>query len=70
MLYVHVAQSHPRPLPVHMSDAATGEVDPDLRALLMLGARATDTGITAVRPWDLRAPRRGKGVAKVAEAGA
>jgi integrase len=39
MLYVHVAEAHPRELPEHVRDAASSETDPDRRILSMLGAR-------------------------------
>jgi len=38
MLYVHVAEAHPRELPEHVQ-AACSETDPDRRILSMLGAR-------------------------------
>jgi len=39
MLYVHVAEAHPRELPEHVQQAACTETDPDRRILSMLGAR-------------------------------
>jgi integrase len=39
MLYVHVAEAHPRELPEHVQQAACTETDPDRRILAMLGAR-------------------------------
>lgn len=39
MLYVHVAESHPRELPEHVNEAALTESDPDRRILAMLAAR-------------------------------
>jgi hypothetical protein len=39
MLYVHVAEAHPRELPEHVRDAACTESDPDRRILAMLAAR-------------------------------
>ena len=39
MLYVHVAEAHPRELPEHVQQAACSETDPDRRILSMLGAR-------------------------------
>lgn len=63
LLYVHVAQAHPRPLPAHMAEAGLGEIDSELRALRILGARAAQIGTNTSKPWDLRAPRRGTGVA-------
>jgi hypothetical protein len=39
MLYVHVAESHPRELPDHVKEAAATESDPDRRILAMLAAR-------------------------------
>ena len=39
MLYVRVAEAHPRELPEYVRDAASSETDPDRRILSMLGAR-------------------------------
>ncbi len=39
MLYVHVAEAHPRELPEHVQEAAFSVTDPDRRILAMLGAR-------------------------------
>ena len=39
MLYVHVAEAHPRELPEHVQQAARSETDPDRRILAMLSAR-------------------------------
>jgi hypothetical protein len=39
MRYVHVAAEHQRPTPPEVLQAAVGELDPDRRILLMLGAR-------------------------------
>jgi hypothetical protein len=39
MLYVHVAESHPREQPEHVKEAAVTESDPDRRILAMLAAR-------------------------------
>ncbi len=66
MLYVHVAEAHPRQLPVHVQKASRRIVDPDKRVLAMLGARGAELKPkrsessleTARKPM-----RRGKGVA-------
>jgi hypothetical protein len=63
LLYVHLAQAHPRPLPEHMVEAGMGEVDSELRALRILGARAGKIGAVTTKAWELRSPRRGTGVA-------
>ena len=39
MRYVHVAEDHRRPIPPECLEAGTGEADPDLRIIRMLGAR-------------------------------
>ena len=39
MLYVHVAEAHPRELPEQVQQAACTESDPDRRILAMLSAR-------------------------------
>jgi integrase len=67
MLYVHVAEAHPRQLPAHVQKASRRIADPDQRVLAMLGARgaeskpqrSTSSSATARKPM-----RRGKGVAK------
>ena len=60
MLYVHVAEAHPRQPPKHLQKAARRISDPDARVLAMLGARSADSSSeTAPKPM-----RRGKGVAK------
>ena len=41
MLYVHVAEAHPRELPAHIREATCGIDDPDARVLAMLGARGS-----------------------------
>ncbi|MGE5183154.1 MAG: tyrosine-type recombinase/integrase [Acidobacteriota bacterium] len=41
MLYVHVAEAHPRELAEHIREAARGIDDPDARVLAMLGARGS-----------------------------
>jgi hypothetical protein len=41
MLYVHVAEAHPRDLPEVVINAANGIADPDRRVLAMLGARGS-----------------------------
>jgi integrase len=41
MLYVHVAEAHPRELPEPVREAARGVDDPDARVLAMLGARGS-----------------------------
>ena len=54
MLYVHVAESHPRELPEHVKEAAAIESDPDRRILAMLVAKPwqnrgkTDGGCEAI----------------------
>lgn len=40
MRYVHVAQTHARPVPAELARAGAGEHDQDRRAVAMLGARA------------------------------
>ena len=47
MLYVHVAEAHPREQPEHVRQAACSETDPDHRILAMLGARGKAVGKTA-----------------------
>jgi hypothetical protein len=42
MLYVHVAEAHPRQRPKHVQKAARRIADPDARVLAMLGARSAD----------------------------
>jgi hypothetical protein len=37
--YVELAQAHRRPTPAHVLTAASTELDPDRRVVLMLGAR-------------------------------
>jgi hypothetical protein len=60
MLYVHVAEAHPRQPPKHVQKAARRIADPDARVLAMLGARSAESSSeTAPKPM-----RRGKGVAK------
>ncbi len=46
MLYVHVAEAHPRELPEHVQQAASSETDPDRRILSMLGARGKSVAKT------------------------
>jgi hypothetical protein len=41
MLYVHVAEAHPRELPEVVISAGNGIADPDRRILAMLGARGS-----------------------------
>ncbi len=41
MLYVHVAEAHPRELPEVVCNAGAGIADPDRRVLAMLGARGS-----------------------------
>src|SRR5262249_20242761 len=41
MLYVHVAEAHPRQMPEVIQQAAMGESDPDVRIIKMLGARGS-----------------------------
>jgi len=41
MLYVHVAEAHPRDLPEVVTSAGNGIADPDRRVLAMLGARGS-----------------------------
>jgi integrase len=41
MLYVHVAEAHPRDLPDVVCNASSGIADPDRRVLAMLGARGS-----------------------------
>jgi len=41
MLYVHVAEAHPRDLPDVVCSASNGIADPDRRVLAMLGARGS-----------------------------
>ena len=41
MLYVHVAEAHPRDLPEVATSAGNGIADPDRRVLAMLGARGS-----------------------------
>jgi integrase len=47
MIYVHVAEHHRREIPLHIIEAAKGEIDPDRRILKMLGARGTNVAQTA-----------------------
>ena len=42
--YVHVAESHMRPIPEEVLEAAAGESDPDRRIIRMLGARGGNHG--------------------------
>jgi hypothetical protein len=68
LLYVHLVQAHPRPIPEALLQAAARETDPDRRVLRMLGARTSELGRTAAQPWALRRPvRRGTAVALTAE---
>jgi len=69
LLYVHVAQAHPRPLPERMVEAGVGEIDPELRALRILGARSAQVGQVETKAWELRSLRRGTGVAPKAVTG-
>ena len=46
MLYVHVAETHPRKLPEHIITAALGVDDPDERGLTMMSVR----GKTVAKP--------------------
>jgi integrase len=46
MLYVHVAESHPRELPEHVQEAASSATDPDRRILAMLSARGKNLAKT------------------------
>lgn len=41
MLYVHVAEAHPRDLPESIREAAKGVDDPDRRIIAMLGSRGS-----------------------------
>ena len=41
MLYVHVAEAHPRDLPDVVCNGGSGIADPDRRVLAMLGARGS-----------------------------
>jgi len=41
MLYVHVAEAHPRDLSDVVCNASSGIADPDRRVLVMLGARGS-----------------------------
>jgi hypothetical protein len=61
MLYVHVAEAHPRQPPKHVQQAARRISDPDARVLAMLGARGAESSSEATP----KPMRRGKGVAKV-----
>jgi integrase len=65
LLYVHLAQAHPRPLPQAMIEAAAGELDPDRRVLVMLAARTPKLGHGSVAtPFGFRPlVRRGHSVA-------
>jgi len=62
---VHVTEAHPRQPPKHVQKASRRIADADARVLAMLGARSGESSSeTAPKPM-----RRGKGVAKVEEAG-
>ena len=45
MLYVHVAEAHPRELPDVVCNAGNGIADPDRRVLAMLGARGSHVAV-------------------------
>jgi integrase len=60
LLYVHLAQAHPRPLPPVLLEAAANESDPDERVLKMLGARAGEVPARGGHAWGLR-PWIGRG---------
>lgn len=56
MLYVHVAEAHPRQPPKHVQQAARRIADPDARVLAMLSARSAESSSeTMTKPM-----RRGK----------
>lgn len=65
MLYVHVAEAHPRQLPAHVRKASRRVADPDARVLAMLGARGVEVSTTSATA-DLapKPMRRGKTVAE------
>lgn len=44
MRYVHLAETHRRPLPTALVEAALGELDPDRRVLVMLAKRGQPVG--------------------------
>jgi len=69
LLYVHLAQAHPRPLPERMAEAGARELDPELRAFRVFGARAGQSDRVEGKPWAIRSPRRGTLVAPKAAAG-
>jgi integrase len=50
MLYVHVAEQHPRDIPPGILGASFGESDPDRRILKLLGARASASELATRRP--------------------
>jgi hypothetical protein len=54
LLYVHLAQAHPRPLPPALLQAAANESDPDQRVLQMLGARRGEILARTAQTWGLR----------------
>ncbi len=65
MLYVHVAEAHPRQLPMHVRKASRRVADPDARVLAMLGARGAEVSTTSATAELTPKPmRRGKTVAK------
>jgi len=53
MLYVHVAEAHPRELPEHVQHACT-ETDPDRRILSMLGARGKTVARTQATETEIK----------------
>jgi integrase len=66
MLYVHVAEAHPRQLPAHVRKASRRVADPDARVVAMLGARGDEVTTTTTATSELapKPMRRGKTVAK------
>lgn len=46
MRYVHVAESHPRPIPASILASGAAETDPDRRILAMLSVRGRGEGVT------------------------
>jgi len=62
---VHVAEAHPRQLPVYVRKASRRVADPDARVLAMLGARGADGATTSAASELTPKPmRRDKTVAK------
>jgi integrase len=54
LMYVHVVEAHPRPIPAHVLQAGEGVADPDRRVVAMLGVRGNHVPTEEARAEETR----------------